>query len=206
MRRFLILAVLIAAPILTNCSSSSDGGVITPSGPDPACSDQTGNRFVDCRNGTVTDTQTGLIWLKDASCLGFASFGDANQLAADLGEGTHAACNLTDGSSPGDWRLPTLACPSGSVCSFATPPTGEFATIFAASCTAPFVLDTAGTGCWSEGNPFSRVQSDGYISSTMDASIPGGAWFVSMINGIVFVGDTEEPDAEDWVWPVRGGL
>jgi hypothetical protein len=28
-------------------------------------------RFTDYRHGTVTDNLSGLIWLKDASCLGF---------------------------------------------------------------------------------------------------------------------------------------
>ncbi len=35
--------------------------------PDPPCFDAS-NRFVDCLNGTVTDTVTGFIWLKDADC------------------------------------------------------------------------------------------------------------------------------------------
>src|SRR5688572_9003749 len=32
------------------------------------CADKT-KRYVDCGNGTVADTMTGLIWLKQASCL-----------------------------------------------------------------------------------------------------------------------------------------
>jgi hypothetical protein len=37
----------------------------------PGCfnNDPAGLRFVDCGNGTVQDTQTGLIWLKNANCL-----------------------------------------------------------------------------------------------------------------------------------------
>ena len=54
-----------------------------------------------------TDTLTGLIWLKDADCLPVADFEGAKALVAMLGDGTHPECNLTDGSSPGDWRLPT---------------------------------------------------------------------------------------------------
>jgi hypothetical protein len=70
--------------------------------PDPPCFDNT-NRYVDCGNGTVTDTVTGLIWLKNAGCLGFADWASANGLAATLANGQ---CGLTDNSSPGDWRLP----------------------------------------------------------------------------------------------------
>ena len=35
---------------------------------DGPCFDNT-NRYVDCGNGTVTDTVTGLIWLQQADCL-----------------------------------------------------------------------------------------------------------------------------------------
>ncbi len=72
-------------------------------------------RFVDNNNGTVTDKQTGLIWLKDGACVQFYS-GDAtganyrpwatavdsaNQLA-------NGYCGLSDGSAAGDWRLPNV--------------------------------------------------------------------------------------------------
>ncbi|PYX10529.1 MAG: hypothetical protein DMG85_07810 [Acidobacteria bacterium] len=61
---------------------------------------------MDCGNGTVTDTQTGLIWLKNADCLAHSgtTFQNANMLATTLASGQ---CGLTDGSAPGNWRLPT---------------------------------------------------------------------------------------------------
>ena len=62
------------------------------------------NRYVNCGNGTVTDTATGLIWLKNASCFRTNSYASANQAAAALADGQ---CGLTDGSTVGDWRLPT---------------------------------------------------------------------------------------------------
>lgn len=71
--------------------------------PDGACFDNT-NRYVNCGNGTVTDTATGLVWLQDASCLGSADWATGNTAAAALADGQ---CGLTDGSSAGDWRLPT---------------------------------------------------------------------------------------------------
>src|SRR5262245_57590610 len=73
------------------------------SNPAPPCFDNV-NRYVDCGNGTVTDTVTGLIWLRDATCLGTSDFANANGLAAALQEGE---CGLSDGSRAGDWRLPT---------------------------------------------------------------------------------------------------
>lgn len=62
------------------------------------------SRIVDCGNGTLTDARTGLIWLKQSSCLPQADWASGNADADTLGNG---ACGLTDQSSPGDWRLPT---------------------------------------------------------------------------------------------------
>ena len=174
-------------------------GPVSPTRPPDRCYDNTGNRFVDCGDGTIKDTETGLYWLKDASCFGSRTWEDANKAAADL---AHGQCGLTDGSLPGDWRLPTLACPSGGSCSFATPPTGEFATIFAPSCPAPFILDTAGTGCWSEGNPFSGVQSTNYWSARTYAGYPSGAWYANLGNGVAGTG---LKTVNIYVWPVRSG-
>ena len=64
------------------------------------------NRYVDCGNGTVTDSVTGLIWLKQADCLGYATWTLGNQAAAALKSGDCSGL-LSDGSSPGDWRLST---------------------------------------------------------------------------------------------------
>jgi len=72
---------------------------------DPPCFD-TGNRYVDCANGTVTDTVTGLIWLKNAYCFGGLNWPNAGNAATGL---QHGECGLTDNSLPGDWRLPTKA-------------------------------------------------------------------------------------------------
>lgn len=81
----------------------SAAGAARPDGP---CFDNI-NRYVDCGNGTVTDTLTGLIWLKQADCLGAADWATANQDAAVLASGDCAgtANPLADGSSAGDWRL-----------------------------------------------------------------------------------------------------
>src|SRR5713226_567436 len=70
-----------------------------------ACLDKT-KRYVDCGNGTVTDTATGLIWLKQTNCFPAAAWDDAKKMAAGLKSGD---CGLADGSSAGDWRLPTIA-------------------------------------------------------------------------------------------------
>ncbi len=75
----------------------------------------TSGRFVDNNNGTVTDKQTGLIWLTKGNCTTFysgdgtganerlwaAAVDSANKLASGY-------CDLTDGSAVGDWRLPNV--------------------------------------------------------------------------------------------------
>lgn len=60
-------------------------------------------RFTDQLNGTVTDNLTGLVWLKNAMCFHSARHEDALVNCGALASG---ACGLSDGSVPGDWRLP----------------------------------------------------------------------------------------------------
>jgi hypothetical protein len=62
-------------------------------------------------DGTIRDNDSGLIWLKEASCPDLAGPGGvgwytAKDAAAALSDGT---CGLTDGSEAGDWRLPSPA-------------------------------------------------------------------------------------------------
>jgi len=128
--------------------------------PDPACADNT-NRYVDCLNGTVTDTVTGLIWLKQADCLGAPDYAAATNAAASLQSGE---CGLTDGSRPGDWRLPT---------------TEEWkSTLFPGpDCTWPSLTDTTGTGCFATGaQPFTGVAVDMYWSAIGNLDLPATAW------------------------------
>jgi hypothetical protein len=168
-------------------------------------------RFADCGNGTVTDQVTGLVWLKNATCMPIVYYAEANWEVASLGEGTHPECGLADGSSPGDWRLPTrdewdelvqqaLANGCYGLDDFLLP-------------------DTQGLGCWTEGDPFTGAP-DGFPlfwSSTTAADVPGAAWGVNLR---AFVGlefgkwgkqFVDEPDGDDdvspplRVWPVRRG-
>ena len=60
------------------------------------------NRYIDCGNGTVTDTVGGLIWLADANCFGSQNWANANTLAVALANGQ---CGLSDGSAAGGCRL-----------------------------------------------------------------------------------------------------
>jgi len=68
-------------------------------------------RFTDDCNGTMTDNLTGLIWLKNANCFGMKDWDGAMKTVKDLKDGDCAPDSgliLSDGSFPGDWRLPTM--------------------------------------------------------------------------------------------------
>jgi hypothetical protein len=168
---------------------------VEPAPPD-TCFDNVG-RFVDCGDGTVKDNNTGLFWLKDADCLVMQFWAEANIAAAQLADGQ---CGLTDGSKPGDWRLPTLECPGASSCNVSEA-SGELGSLFAPSCPAPFIPDTVGTGCWSEGDPFSGVR-DTYWSSSTYTEYGYNAWFVWLSDGYVAAIGKR---SSCYAWPVRGG-
>ncbi len=67
--------------------------------------DWSGSRFVDNNDGTVLDSLTGLIWLKNANCFSMQNWSNALDLVNNLQDGQ---CGLTDGSKAGDWRLPNV--------------------------------------------------------------------------------------------------
>lgn len=62
-------------------------------------------RFKDNDDGTVTDNLTKLVWLKSPYC--FNDFGRTWTQALDVSNNLQSGlCGLSDGSLPGDWRLP----------------------------------------------------------------------------------------------------
>ncbi len=146
-------------------------------------------RFTDNTNGTVTDNLTGLVWLKEAGC--FATVGgiakgttvatstltwaNAQTWSNNLVTGS---CGLTDGSLPGDWRLPT---------------SNELENLLDAQNFNP-ALPT--------GHPFSNVRANFYWSSSAYANNTNYAWYVSMGNGYVGI---NYKTRDFYVWPVRSG-
>jgi hypothetical protein len=101
----------------------------------------------------VTDTVTGLIWLKQSNCLSTANWETAKKAAAGLKDGD---CMLTDGSSPGDWRLPTKEEWDATM-----------KNALALACTGPTLTNDAGTACIKAGpSSFTGVESDYYWSSS----------------------------------------
>ena len=183
-----------------------DGNTVDADGVTDTCNADCSGRYVDNGNGTVTDTWTGLVWLENANCVdlpmtdgvGRANWDDANAGAALLAHGT---CGLTDGSSPGDWRLPT----AGS-------PTAEWeravAAALALGCSVndagdpPSITNAPGTGCHAVGPAaFTGLQSaTHYWSSTEDNDVIG--WLVGVANGATFI---DFKVSIHLVWPVRPG-
>jgi hypothetical protein len=67
-----------------------------------------GVRFIDNNDGTVLDNCTGLVWLKDTStefCIGGEE--DYDTVSGFVALIHNGRCGLTDGSTPGEWRLPS---------------------------------------------------------------------------------------------------
>jgi hypothetical protein len=113
-------------------------------------------RFTKNGDGTVTDNLTGLIWLEDANCAAaMMDWEDALGFANTLFDGSVAHnggdCGLSDGSAVGAWRLPNVR---------------ELQSLVHYGVSAPAVPNTAGTGKWTEGDPFSGVQLALYWPST----------------------------------------
>jgi hypothetical protein len=167
----------------TTGATRPDGPCFIPSG-----------RYADCGNGTVTDTVTGLIWLKQVDCLPNAMYAAANEAAASLKDGD---CGLTDGSSPGDWRLPTGAEWSETL-----------AKAISLGCkvangTEPTLTDTAGFQCMSYGGTiFVGVQSTVYSGSSTYVDHVGLVVSAFLNHGAVNAFGKGNALA---VWPVRSG-
>jgi len=88
------------------CEGTVNGYVDTPVSGDSASLANsrplTSPRMIDNGNGTISDTVTGLTWLKKADCIQ-ASWANAITAVNNLASGQ---CGLTDGSTAGQWRMP----------------------------------------------------------------------------------------------------
>lgn len=141
-------------------------------------------RFTKNNDGTVTDNLTGLIWLANANCVDMKTWADAVTSANAL---AHGACGLNDNSTVGQWRLPNVK---------------ELQSLIDYAYFEPAVPNTAGTGQWSAGDPFTNVQNFYYwTSSSLVFNLPS-AWVVLVNTGFVYYYDRT---SAAYVWPVRGG-
>ena len=199
-------SIAASAPEPLSHAGSGNGimvdGVLAETKADPPCWQSAGDpdqfaRFVDCGNGTVHDTVTNLLWLKNANCLyneilgvilddGLRNWWDANQFAAGLDSGR---CGLTDHSQPGDWRLATKE---------------EWESLMKPDCTnGPEIYGKGGAGICYQDSPWAmNAVESGYWSSTWVSYIGGAAWRASLIGGTL---GESSPVNTNFVWPVRGG-
>ena len=151
----------------------------------------TGDRFQDNGNGTVTDTRTTLIWLKNANPCGDKNWYEAVAYCSSLASGT---AGLTDGSTAGQWRLPSIQELEG----IGTDPPTTYC--LDGSCAEPTVTWTM------PGAPFTDVLSSYYYwSGTSSAYNTDYAWYVYMGGGFVTTSSKRYSIDFYYVWPVRGG-
>ncbi|GAK55386.1 hypothetical protein U27_02219 [Candidatus Vecturithrix granuli] len=141
----------------------------------------TGARFTDNGDGTVIDTVTGLIWLKNANCFSYQSWAAALSAANTLASGT---CGLIDGSHTGEWRLPNV---------------NEQHSLIDATQSNPALP---------AGHPFTNVSTltDYYwTSTTADPAYfnTSSTYLVGIHNGNIEV--TIKWAGTQLLWPVRGG-
>lgn len=178
------LATILITPASPALASMSPA-LVAPAAAAPCVTE--GMRYVDCGNGTVTDTVTGLVWLKQSDCLSTSDWESAKKAAAGLKEGD---CKLSDGSSAGDWRLPTQAEWEATM-----------KNALSLGCTGPTLTNDAGNACISAGpTSFIGVESDYYWSGTTEGEAQ--AYIGDIDHGHLLKANLINTIR---VWPVRGG-
>ena len=134
-------------------------------------------RFTDNGDGTVTDSLTGLMWLKDGGCMK-ANWKSALTIVAGLNN--HQVQNNCAGynGNYSDWRLPTLN-EVGSLVNYGA----------------------ADSAQWLNSEGFVNMKSYYYWSSTTYYSNPSYAWLLRIYNGMESRADKSK---SHYILPVRG--
>ena len=187
---FMISVLGLATTLFTPAAPTLAAARFTSPAPAGPCGDKS-MRYVDCGNGTVTDTVTGLIWLKDPNCLPASNWDDAQKATVALKNGD---CGLTDASSPGDWRLPTEKEWEATM--------EKAKELKCGGPAGPVLTNDAGTACVKAGpSSFTKVEADYYWSSTPLEGSPQ-AVIGDLDHGNLLKGNIINTLL---VWPVRGG-
>ena len=192
--------IVVTVVLMVGLGSAAYGGdgLVKLSSAAPACTAIGGERFVDCGDGTVTDMDTGMVWLANADCIhlyvGTATWEEAFAAVASLSDGT---CDLTDGSSPGDWRLPTQDELDVLMVT---------ARIFnCGTASGPCVMNDFDSACYGDGSgsSFFNVRETNYWTATGSYFAMAGpialGWDLGDCGGQMMRKDQAEGD----VWPVR---
>jgi len=122
-------------------------------------------RMRDNGNGTVTDTATGLIWMKQANCINMTW---ANAVAAvqSLASGQ---CGLSDGSVAGNWRMPNRK----EMQSLADREQNNMADYFDETFTSGYASINSQSAIFTN-----FIQQQYYWTSTTNAAMTSEAWTV----------------------------
>jgi hypothetical protein len=166
-----------AAGVIIACTGTGQDGELQAGTPWPS------PRFSPRQNGTVVDNLTGLLWLRNPDCLGYGNWTTALAQVAALEDGM---CALSDGSSPGDWRLPNFF---------------ELASLVHFGYTYPALPDTTGDGQHSYGNPFYANDFSRTWSSTSEAYFPSYVPLVDLDQGSTLTKSKAETTLA--IWAVR---
>jgi hypothetical protein len=191
----------IPTPTVTLTSAPANTPTMTPT--------QLGDHFVDNGDGTITDTQTRLIWDKKDNLDGLANFSDPHD--ADNTYTWSTSGTVADGTAYTDFlaKLNNGASTDGGA---STAITG----CFAGHCDwrLPTIVELQGIVDATQGNcgggsgacidpAFGPTHPDDYWSATTDAGSPARAWFVDFSSGVV---DNFRKSSTYYVRAVRGGL
>jgi len=182
-----------AGTVISSCAGTGQDGALLKGVALPT------PRFTDNSNGTVTDNLTGLIWLTNANCANdlrdwATALTDVASLNSSGSMNSNDCGDISNGGShQTDWRLPNRR---------------ELSSLTNDAYGFPGLSDAAGTGHFTDGDPFTNVQSNFYWTSTTFAAGSGGttpasAWFVNLTDGTMT--QVLKTDLL-YVWPVRGGL
>ncbi|MBF0145835.1 MAG: DUF1566 domain-containing protein [Magnetococcales bacterium] len=132
-------------------------------------------RFTDQGNGTIKDTKSNLVWMKNGNCWGGLSWDAAGKAIEDLNAGNKTCDGYTGKDTL--WHLPT----KDELISLLGGEKGKDGLVLP------------------EGHPFGNVQQGHYWSAT-NADKEGTAWYVNATNGHVdFYGKQETY----FTWPVQ---
>jgi hypothetical protein len=174
--------------IMASAISSVVNSSVTNFTNDPVACGVSTARYVDNGDGTVTDTQTGLMWEKKVAgsgclhCVGdtYTWSNGMSEFVSDVNGTTDDPNTQTGLAGHSDWRLPTIV---------------ELQTILL----APF---PCGTSPCIDPIFGPTAASFFYWSSSTSASAPAGAWVVGFVGGLV-VGDGKS--SPNFARAVRGG-
>lgn len=138
-------------------------------------------RFTDGGDGTVKDNLTALVWLQESNCYSLRTWEEALTDASTLADGV---CSLSDGSSAGEWRVPTMK---------------ELLSLVDWGFHDPALSNASGTAKWTEGNPFLGVWGFCWSSTTYEGSTDE-AWGLNFSSGSPL---HQSKAGLMSVWPVR---